>query len=316
MVKDLRLEHLSSFSLKDSEVSLTPPIIFACGGITDVCLPEPKSVRGFFIEHIVSKEPDLFSHIRKAEDFKDWLHDSKYSDLKTFEEDLAHISSLVLLFLESPGTIAELGLFSTNINLIKKLVVFVCQDHYDNDSFIKLGPLRYIEQKNEDAIYSYPWKDTDVRSTIKIHLANISQDVKDLLAKRHKKEAFDKENPGHIAFLIFEIVLLFKALKYHEILGFITCLELSVSKPQLTRLLFLLEKLELISKKRYGGSDFYYPLQKISRVSLSIKDKEKKVDRLTLTIAAMQFYRQEPNERHRQTMLSSLLAKDEMGDKL
>ncbi|MBD9357449.1 retron St85 family effector protein [Methylomonas albis] len=302
--------------MEGSEVLLTPPIIFACGGNTDVRLPEPESVRGYFIQHVASKEPQLSPYIQLAENFKDWLHDSKYSDLKTFEEDLAHISSLILLFLESPGTIAELGLFSTNINLIKKLVIFVGADHFGNDSFINLGPLRYIEQKNQEAIYSYPWKDKDIKNTVKNHLVNISQDVKDLLEKKHKKEFFDKNNPGHIAFLVFEIVLIFKALKYSEIFNFLACLELSISKPKLTRLLFLLEKLELISKKRYGGSDFYFPIQKNSRVSLSLKDKDNKIDRLTLTMAAMQFYTQDPNERHRQTMLGSLFVKEETGVRL
>jgi len=313
LVKDLRFEHLSFFSLKGSEVSLTPPIIFACGGIFDVRLPEPTSVRGFFLEHTASKESELHSYIRLAENFKDWLHDSKYSDLKTFEEDLAHISSLILIFLESPGTIAELGLFSTNINLIKKLAVFINQDHYDIDSFIKLGPIRYIDKKNEEAIYSYPWKDSDLKNTIKINLTNISQDIKDLLNKQHKKEEFQQDNPGHISFLIFELILIFKALKYNEISRLLECLDLSITKPELNRFLFLLEKLEFISKKRFGGSDFYCPMQKQSRVSFSLKDKSKKIDRSTITMAAMLFYKQEPSERHRQTMLSSLVAEEEIG---
>ncbi len=93
------------------------------------------------------------------------------------------------------------------------------------------------------------------------------------------------------------------------------CLDLSISKPELNRFLFLLEKLEFISKKSYGG-EFYYPLQNQSRVRLSLKDKAKKIDKSAITMAAMQFYNQEPSERHRQKMLSSLFPKDEIGKDL
>lgn len=308
----MRLEHLSLFSLKGSEISLNPPIIFACGGIADVQLSEPASVRGFFMQHIASKEPELCTHIRLAEDFKDWLHDSKYDDLKTFEEDLAHISSLILIFLESPGTIAELGLFTTHENLIDKLMIFVSEFHYTADSFIKLGLLRYIHNKNEEIVRPYPWDEKDLKNSTKSILKDISQDIKDLLKKHHKNEMFQIDNPGHISFLIFEIILLFKALKYNEISKFLDCLELPISKPELNRFLFLLEKLEFISKKSYG-TEFYYPLQKQSRVRLSLKDKAKKIDKSAITMAAMQFYTQEPSERHRQKILSSLFAKDDIG---
>ena len=301
--------------MKGSEVSLTPPIIFACGGNADVRLPEPKSVRGFFIEHIVSREPELFSHIRIAENFKDWLNDSKYADLKTFEEDIAHISSLILIFLESPGTIAELGLFATYDNLIDKLIIFVSEFHYSSDSFIKLGLLRYLSGKNEDIVRCYPWDDNNLKNTAKSVINDISEDIKDLLSKHHKREVFQEENPGHISFVIFEIILLFKALKYNEIMDSLECLGLCISKQKLNRFLFLLEKLGFISKKSYG-SEFYYPLQKQSRVSLSLKDKTKKIDKSAITMAAMQFYMQEPKERHRRRMLSSLLVSEDSGEKL
>jgi hypothetical protein len=297
--------------LKGSEVFLTPPIIFACGGNADVRLPEPESVRGFFIEHITSKEPELFRYIRIAEDFKDWLNDSKYGDLKTFEEDIAHISSLILIFLESPGTIAELGLFATHDNLIDKLIIFVSEVHYNSDSFIKLGLLRYLSGKNEDTVRCYPWDDKNLKSTAKAVINDISEDIKELLSKHRKREIFQKENPGHISFVIFEIILLFKALKYNEILDLLECLNLSISKQKLNRFLFLLEKLEFISKKNYG-SEFYYPVQKQSRVSFSLKDKTKKIDRLAITMAAMQFYMQDPKERHRQTVLKNL--RTDLGD--
>ena len=222
---------------------------------------------------------------------------------------------MILIFLESPGTIAELGLFTTYDNLINKLMVFVSEDHYESDSFIKLGPLRYISDKNEEMVRCYPWDEKNLKNSTKSVLKDISQDIKDLLKKYNKKEMFQIDNPGHISFLIFEIILLFKALKYNEISKFLDCLDLSISKSELNRFLFLLEKLEFISKKSYG-SEFYYPLQKQSRVRFSLKDKTKKIDKSAITMAAVQFYTQEPSERHRQKILSMLFAREEIGQVL
>ena len=161
----------------------------------------------------------------------------------------------------------------------------------------------------------YPWDEKNLKNSTKSVLKDISQDIKDLLKKYNKKEMFQIDNPGHISFLIFEIILLFKALKYNEISKFLDCLDLSISKSELNRFLFLLEKLEFISKKSYG-SEFYYPLQKQSRVRFSLKDKTKKIDKSAITMAAVQFYRQEPSERHRQKILSMLFAREEIGQDL
>ncbi len=50
--------------------------------------------------------------VRIAEHYKDWSHDSIYRDLVSFERHVAELSSVIVLVLESPGSIADLGLFS------------------------------------------------------------------------------------------------------------------------------------------------------------------------------------------------------------
>src|SRR5690606_20140493 len=49
--------------------------------------------------------------------------------------------------LESPGAIAELGLFSALEEFQEKLLIFVDNAHYQADSFIRLGPIQYLENR-------------------------------------------------------------------------------------------------------------------------------------------------------------------------
>lgn len=80
---------------------------------------ENKTVRALLYDHLSVKHSQLFSSLVLVEEFKDWLHDSIYPDLLTFESDLAETASLVVISLESPGALAELGSFSVNEKIKK-----------------------------------------------------------------------------------------------------------------------------------------------------------------------------------------------------
>ncbi|WP_152529086.1 retron St85 family effector protein [Stutzerimonas azotifigens] len=128
MVEDKRIEHLQRINLDSSRVDLSSPIVFLCGGEVDARNPYGSSVRDGVLSHLGSQRPSW--SLILAEHFKDWVADSVYHDLVTFEDDLASISSLVVLILESPGALTELGLFARHDYLSKKLHVIVNDHHY------------------------------------------------------------------------------------------------------------------------------------------------------------------------------------------
>src|SRR5690606_22457931 len=121
----------------------------------------------------------------------DWIHDSIYEDLLTFESDLAKIASLVIIPLESAGAIAELGCFASNDQLREKLLVIISQKHFDKKSFIKLGPLRRIPESN---ILAYPYDPKSPNTTIDPYLEAIHQSIKEYGIKLHKSTTFKKDN--------------------------------------------------------------------------------------------------------------------------
>lgn len=73
-------------------------------------------------------------------------------DLLTFEEFIAALCDLIILFPESYGSVCELGAFSARDNLLKKLIVINDRSHMNTKSFITLGPIKRIREYNEKSV--------------------------------------------------------------------------------------------------------------------------------------------------------------------
>ncbi len=117
----------------------------------------PVSVRGRLLEYWAVHEGDLEASHVLAENFKDYLSENTYSDLLIFEDDIAKTSSLIVIFLESPGSIAELGLFCNIEALNSKLIVIAPSEETKNkNSFIYLGPITFLREKSENSVAIYP----------------------------------------------------------------------------------------------------------------------------------------------------------------
>lgn len=281
-------------------MNLSPPIIFLFGGTIASIGDPPVSVRGCLYDYIFTKHPALSNNLVIPEDFKDWLHDSIYPDLLSFESDLAQTSALVIIALESPGSIAELGSFSVNPALRNKLIIIISEFHHSQKSFITLGPLRQIPEEN---IYSYPYSHERLGTTLNVYLEDIVLNINNNLAKINKTEKFDVNNNGHISLLICELLLMFKALKLKEIQHYLELLSINKKLSVTKRLLFLLEKLELIVKKRLGNMDFFIPANSNQRVSFASIDKHKLFDRTSSIIGTSSYYASSAKEKMRKRII-------------
>ena len=301
---DKRLESLAYISLKNSRVALTHPILFLCGGQVDVKSPAPTSVRGALVEYLHKAQCHLADSITLAEDFKDWIHDSVYKDLLAFESDIAHISSLIVIILESPGALAELGLFVKNKSLNYKILVFVRQDHYEENSFIRLGPLRYLQGVKESSVCSYPWDNDDLTGSLSISLKEMREDILGAISSRDDSEAFNIDNEGHIAFVIYEVVKVFRALKLMEIEAYLQAIDIKISRDKVKRLLFLLGKFNLINSSKRGHVEYYYVTLDVVMVDFAGKFEPTKVK-----LEAQQYYATNDGETKRLHVIQSAYAK-------
>ncbi|GAW87875.1 conserved hypothetical protein [Bathymodiolus platifrons methanotrophic gill symbiont] len=297
-INDPRESLLSLISIENSHVNLRPPKILLFGG--DMSDQENKTVRALLYDHLSVKHSQLFSSLVLVEEFKDWLHDSIYPDLLTFESDLAETASLVVISLESPGALAELGSFSVNEKIKEKIVIIICDDHHNQDSYIKLGPLRQLKDEN---ILSYPYKYNDLENSLKEHLDDITDSLSNILDEVNKTEKFNLTNKGHIAFLIYDLILTYKALINKEIKLYLKSLNVDVAPEEVSRLLFLLEKLELIEKRRMGNREYYLVIDNNHRIVFSNKKNDDKFDRNSAIIAAAQYYKSSKKEKIRMKVL-------------
>lgn len=302
---DKRKAHLAKISLENTRVDLCSPIIFLCGGLVDIKQAKTPSVRDAFLRYISGIDCGLFEQITLAEEFQDWIHDSVYKDLLDFESDIAHISSLIVIILESPGALAELGLFVRNNVLNKKLIIFVNDEHYRANSFISLGPLRYLEAIKDKTVCAYPWDLENIDDSLQESLPEMREDLLSVISGMDKSEEFDIENDGHISLVLYEFIRIFRALKLSEIELYAKEVGLELKREKVKRLLFLLTKFELIALGRRGHDQYYYPLVDVDKIHFGGH-----FDKNETKISTMQFYAFNESESRRLNFIKGIIKKE------
>lgn len=258
--EDTLISIFENLTLSSFRVSFSGHKLFVCGGEVNPKASTPPSFRDRFFAYTASKFDQIHNSLVLAEDFKDYFKDNAYPDLLVFEEEIANISSLVILFLESPGSLVELGMFCAKENFYKKLVIVAPQKEVQpEDSFIYLGPLENIKKKCSDSVFVYPWPSTTEQEYDENHLHDLSTSIDEKLRKISKSHKFDIKNSGHVAFLIYEIVLICFPIITSEIELALEALEINTSFSEVNRHLYLLGKLDFIKIYSYSGYKYYYP---------------------------------------------------------
>lgn len=197
--------------MAQSEVELVKSVISPDGATVD-CLPDlvaifggplstsseiagglsSKSCRDAYIQWLAAHVPDDRSKTLMPESFEDWNNFNTYSDLLLFEADLGYLTAAIVVFLEAPGSIAELGAFSQIESLKDRLVIVVTGDRHPIRSFISLGPLRQLEKKDRDSVCVVPAKDqTEILNDISVINAAVlkkkasNRSLSEILCARH-----------------------------------------------------------------------------------------------------------------------------------
>lgn len=269
--EDTLIDEFSSLSYSNFSLYLTPHKIFICGGDTNTGKLIPQSLRDRIIAFFeVNEEHGLSKSFIMAETFKDYFRENTYSDLFSFEDDIAKLSTLIIICLESPGSLVELGMFA-NISDPKKILIFAPDEHVQaEDSFIYLGPLSYLKRKDKESVHIFPWpSNTEINYP---DLPLVIECIKNRLKTASKTTAFNISNPAHIALLVYDIIHTFYPIKDYEIELALIALNIEIDENVIKRLLYLLQSMSMIGKKKYSNITFYYPLESKKRVILG-KDK-------------------------------------------
>lgn len=261
--------------MAQSEVDLVKSVISPDGGTVD-SLPDlvalfggplstpseitagvpSKSCRDAYVQWLAVNVPDDRSKILMPESYEDWNNFNTYSDLLLFEADLGYLTAAIVVFLEAPGSIAELGAFSQIESLKDRLVIVVTGDRHPIKSFISLGPLRQLEKKDRDSVCVVPAQDqTEILNDINI----INSAVLKKKASNKTKRTFTPEDKQHQFALALDLIALIEIVTFTDIKLLFEHFHVNVNEHRIEQILFTLEKSQLVRKRRYGGIDYFAP---------------------------------------------------------
>lgn len=220
----------------------------------------PLSKRDAFYWWIKDQRSELQELILLPESYNDWGEFDVYSDLLLFEKDLGYLTSAVMIFLESPGSIAELGAFSQIESLSERLIIVVADNYHPARSFISLGPIRSISetQKHPHSLCVIP--NVGPEELIK-HMAVIDHFLTNKIKPKSLTVHLDKSHLQHQILLCLDFINLFLVVQKTELMMLLKHFGIELNLSRLNQILFLLNKTKLIISKQYGDNWYYAPLK-------------------------------------------------------
>lgn len=222
----------------------------------------PKSCRDAYVQWLAAKSPSLWSKVLMPESYEDWNNFNTYDDLLLFEADLGYLTAAIAVFLEAPGSIAELGAFSQIESLKDRLVIVVIKDLHPIRSFISLGPLRQLEKRDKHSVCVVPAQDeTEILNDINV----INTAVLRKMAGNKTKRAFMPDDKQHQFALALDLIALIEVVTLTDIKLLFEHFHVNVNDHRIAQILFTLEKSGLVRKRRYGGIDYFGPAMRGTR---------------------------------------------------
>lgn len=298
-LRDPRPILLSNIDITGSRVEFSnTPIVLLCGGLVPIKeRPEDDDPQVSSLRDAISRADKNYEMFR-PEEITSWQNDAVFKNLMNFEADLASICALVVIILESAGSLVELGAFSQLPDFSKKIIA-VHSSHFRKDSFINLGIFRHIAEDHESCVKSYPWDINDPSSITTEIVDDLISDIKVELDELPQSQVLNASQSSHVIVLICGIIEYFAALKEHEIFDYLMLIGVEITRSRLKSKLFLLEKFRLIKVEEYSDSTFYMRSKEpYHRLRLKLKD-ETFPDVFRFKMECIKFYNNNDKQRHR-----------------
>ena len=254
---DIQKDFAKHLDIGAVRVKNVPNFVFLCGGPVHHDKNGYRSVRHYVYDQIASKRSDIFERIVLAERVIQWYHSGLYQDLLTLETDLAGLSAAIVLIVESPGSIAELGSFVLSPEISERLVVFLNSDHSQSQSFISEGPIGYFESRHPEYIFRYPWG-WDAGSgcvdegSIEPYVEEILESINLRMNEQPKEKKFDAGKSAHRILLLADLIYMYEIVRFNEILSAFQCIIVDSTESELKKFLNILKSLNIIRVQEVG----------------------------------------------------------------
>jgi len=225
------------------------PVVFLCGGAGS------KS-RDALRDYLKKFAPDL--DVFYAERVWENIATLGERDALQMESDLAKLADMVIIIVESAGTLTELGAFSLSQPLRKKLLPVVDEQYLNDSSFISNGPLRWIDNESD-------FKPT-IYMSLKYILAaadQLEERIERIPDSRSVKIPDLATSPKHLLFFICDLIAVIYPATLAMIIHYLTEISPSIVSSEinvatlvgLAVAMDLLRKHEVTSK---SGAEVYY----------------------------------------------------------
>lgn len=193
-------------------------LLFLCGG------SDGSSLRKQFLTYATVALPSfrVFLAESAAKDITDFGPPT-FINLSQFEQFIADFSDCIVIFLESPGAFAELGLFSHVPSIREKLLVINNIAYQTTNSFINYGPLAEVNAASilRPTIYLDP-------STTPVNFMPIQERLLTIFSTRYRRRftfaPYDDLQPIARLGIVLVIVQLFSPISFDDIFSLVKLL--------------------------------------------------------------------------------------------
>ena len=272
-----------SLKVDGCRLTNTPNLIFLCGGkIAEQ--GKYRSARDYFNRNLQKNGAAIAGRVKLAEEVYSWFQNHKpfakygpFSDLLELENHLAHLADAVVLFVESPGSIAELGAFANSDVLRPKTLAILNRSEASGPSFISDGPVQKIINEDRELVHYYTWDPANLNAdeTTK-EFAELTTDLTEFLerldAKRAKQPSLKPQDLGHALVLVADFVRVPGVATKNELLECLRLVGCDTNRESIDRCLHVLESLGLIRSHLRSNQTFYVRASEASYVRYAYAD--------------------------------------------
>lgn len=207
--------------------------------------------------------------------------DTPYNDLVNFENDIAQLSDLVLLFSEGPGSFAELGAFTTFPGLAEKLLVVIQTKYLSKASFVLKGPIAFLRGISDQSVFSITNTQTGIKgsdfSGVKPGqlLGLLTSPIELRLKEAKDRTTFLKKEFAHRCKLYVALLREFSALKDAEIIELFRAFNITLAKSYLERIAFCCRCVQWTGSGQVGFDRVHYALDGNEAARLTLRGEMK-----------------------------------------
>ena len=247
-----------SIDVLNSKVIGPPLRIFLCGGPM-VSVEGRESQRSRFLQFLAARESPLHQYMILAERlFQAPNTQDLFSDLLEFETYLGHLSAYTLIFVESPGSLAELGAFALLDSVSRRVYAVTDREYHPRNSFVSQGPLKRLERIHEDRIHVFegltgngPELDDDDFEEI----ASVFERL--IKAGGRQQRPMGLQDDGDVMLLLVDVVARLPFLKKAEIQKVLSSAGAEIDDARLGKMLATLGAAGVIQAERYSHNIFF-----------------------------------------------------------